>query len=161
MTFRPPLRDGQIRALRFSPNPQEDELYPKGSIVVCYACGKPLYKLQAAIFVTDKPSRTAWKYAPVSLADLQTIIARTDLDPGLRAAIKFMTPDEQRAHVEKIPTLKAGDALTCSACGGSFVFGRTSETQDGRAEFTDRAFVIQLATIPPVGKARRLSRVRG
>jgi hypothetical protein len=154
------MRQGLQDALRLSPVPSADVAYPSGSIVVCYACGKPLYKLQAAIYVGEKPSRSAWKYAPISMADLQTLIARTDLDPGIRAAIKFMTVEEQRLHCERIPTLKAGDRLDCASCQQSFVFGRTSSNADGAAEVLDRAFVIQLATIPPVGNARRLTRVR-
>jgi hypothetical protein len=154
------MRQGLDDALRLSPVPSADVAYPAGSIVVCYACGKPLYKLQAAIYVGEKPSRSAWKYAPIAIEDLRALMERTDLDAGLRAAIKFLSVDDQRTHCEKIQPLKAGDFLDCAACKQPFVFGRTSTNEDGAKEFTDRAFVLQLATIPPVGKARRLTRVQ-
>jgi hypothetical protein len=154
------MRQGLQEALQTSPVQSADVAYPTGSIVVCYACGKPLYRLQANIYVGEKPSRSAWKYAPITVADLQTLTARMDLDAGIRASIKFMSAEDQRTHCEQIPTLKAGSFLDCPSCTKPFVFARTSSTAEGKAEFTDRAFVIQLATIPPTGKARRLTRVQ-
>jgi hypothetical protein len=154
------MRQALTEALETSPVQSSDVAYPSGSIVVCYACGKPLYRLQANIYVGEKPSRSAWKYAPISVEDLRTLIARTDIDAGLRASIKFLSADDQRTHCDSIPILKAGSFLDCASCKQPFVFGRTSSTEDGAKEFTDRAFVLQFATIPPVGKARRLTRVQ-
>lgn len=151
------MRHALAEAKQHSPVPSADVAYPAGSVVVCYACGIPLYRLQANIYVGEKPSRSAWKYAPIALADLWELIARTDLDAGIRAAIKVLTIEEQHAHCESIPTLKAGDFLDCPTCTKPFVFVRTSSDADGVAEFTDRAYVIQLATIPPVGQARPLT----
>lgn len=152
------MRQGLTEALQTSPVQSTDVAYPAGSIVVCYACGKPLYRLQGNIYVGEKPSRSAWKYAPVRVEDLQALIARTDLDPGIRASIKFLSVDEQKTHCDKVQSLKPGDMLDCPSCTKSFVFARTSSNADGASEFTDRAYVIQLATIPPVGKARPLTR---
>ncbi len=154
------MRQALEDALRLSPVPSVDVAYPAGSIVVCYACGKPLYVLEGNIYAGEKPSRSAWKYAPIKMEHLQHLMQRTDLDAGLRAAIKFLSVEDQRTHCESIPSLKAGDTLDCASCKQPFVFARTSQNSDGPAEFTDRAYVIQLATIPPVGKARRLTRVQ-
>jgi hypothetical protein len=153
------MRQALDDALRLSPVQSTDVVYPTGSIVVCYSCGKPLYTLQGNIYLGEKPSRSAWKYAPITVDTLRALMDRTDLDAGLRASIKLMSVDEQRMHCEKVPSLKAGDWLDCPACQKPFVFVRTSQNADGAAEFIDRAYVIQLATIPPVGKARRLTRV--
>jgi hypothetical protein len=143
------MRKALDDALRLSPVPTLDVAYPSGSVVVCYACGKPLYTLQGNIYVGEKPSRSAWKYAPVRLEQMIALSERTDLDPGIRASLKVMSVDDQR--------LKAGDFLDCPACKKSFVYVRTSTGSEGAAEFTDRAYVLQLATIPPVGQARRLT----
>lgn len=152
------MRQALEDALRLSPVPSTDVVYPAGSIVVCYSCGKPLYRLQASICRGEKSSRSAWKYAPVRVEELQALMARTDLDAGIRASIRYLSVDDQRLHCERIPTLTAGDMLDCPACQKPFVFARTSSNQDGVSEFTDRAYVLQLATIPPVGKARPLTR---
>jgi hypothetical protein len=151
------VRQALDDALRLSPVPTLDVAYPSGSVVVCYACGKPLYTLQGNIYVGEKPSRSAWKYAPVRLEQMIALSERTDLDPGIRASLKVMSVDDQRLHCESIKSLKAGDFLDCPACKKSFVYVRTSTGSEGAAEFTDRAYVLQLATIPPVGQARRLT----
>jgi hypothetical protein len=151
------MRQGLTDALKTSPNPTVDVAYPAGSVVVCYTCGKPLYTLQGNIYVGEKPSRSAWKYAPIRMEQLQVLAERGDLDAGIRAAIKAMSLDDQRTHCESVLSLKAGDMLDCASCKKPFVFARTSSNADGKAEFTDRAYVIQLATIPPIGKARRLT----
>lgn len=135
--------------------------YPKGSIVVCHACGVPLYRLVGSIWFSEKTSNTGWKYAPVSMADLQTLMERRDLDPGIRAAIKLWSPERQRQHCERIPMLKNGELPNCPSCAQPFVYALTSQGPEGKSEFTDRAYVLQLATIPPVGKARPLTLVGG
>jgi hypothetical protein len=128
-------------------------VYATGAIVVCYACGIPLYRLQANIYAGEKPSRSAWKYAPVSLAELQALQARADLEPGQRAAIKALSLADQRTHCETIRPLTTGAPLDCPRCHESFVYGRSPSA----AALTDRAFVIHLATIPPRGQSRRVA----
>lgn len=166
------MRQGLSDALRFSPVPTQDVAYPAGSIVVCYACGKPIYRLQANIYVGEKPSASAWKYAPIRPEEYLALCQRTDLDPGLTTNLRtkethgadgtvfaLMTEADVVEHCAAIPTFKAGDFMDCASCKQPFVFGRTSTNGDGAREFLDRAFVIQLATIQPAGKARRLTRV--
>jgi hypothetical protein len=151
------MRQAITDAQRTSPVPSQDVAFPRGSIVVCYSCGIPLYKLEAAIFVGEKATRSGWKYAPVSVNDLRELVARRDLDPGIRASLKLLTAAQLHEHCAKIQRLHAGDALDCAACRKPFVFVRTSDGSEGALEFTDRAYVIQLATIPPVGQARPLT----
>lgn len=142
-------------ALRFNPTPAADVVYPKGSIVVCYHCGKPLYRLQQSIYEGEPAARSAWKYAPVSVADLMTLLDRSDLEPGQRAAIKAMTPEDWQAHCQQIPEIKPGDFADCPACKGQFVYARTYGQDDGAKGFGDKGYVIQLAIIPPQGQSRR------
>ncbi len=142
--------------LRFTPNVPVDVAYPQGSIVVCRDCGKPIYRLQRSIYLGEPAGRTAWKYVPVTPADLQTLIDRTDLEPGQRAAIKAMSLEDRALHCGRIPTFKAGDYQDCPACGKQFSTGHIP-TGASTAQFGDKAFQIYLNTIPPAGQSRRVS----
>lgn len=143
-----------MKALHLAPRPIAEVVYPQGSIIVCRACGKPLYRLQQGIFAGEPAARSAWKYAPVSVSDLRILMDRQDLEPGQRALIKAMSIEDQRLHCDCIPTLKPGSFSDCPACGESFVFGKISDNPDGGARLGDKAFTIALAFIPPQGQAR-------
>jgi len=143
-----------MRTLRLTPEPASEVLYPKGSIVVCRECGKPLYKLQASIYYGEPVGKSAWKYAPVSVADIIDLSVRMDLDAGVRAAMNVTSLAEWGAHCERIPTVKAGDFMDCPACRKSFSHAATRPNEDGMSSFNDRGYQIQLAVIPPFGKAR-------
>ena len=142
--------------LRFTPNVPVDVAYPQGSIVVCRECSKPIYRLQRSIYMGEPAGRTAWKYAPVTMADLQALIERRDLEPGQRAAIKAMSVEDRALHCQKIPTFKAGDFQDCPACGKQFSTGYIPEGAS-KEQFGDKGFRIHLHTIPPPGQARRAS----
>jgi len=143
-----------MRTLRLSPEPASEVLYPKGSIVVCRDCGKPIYKLQASIYFGEPVGKSAWKYAPVTVEDITAIAMRPDLDPGVRAAMNITTLAEWATHCERIPTVKAGDYMDCPACRRSFAHAATRPEADGAPSFHDKGYQIQLAVIPPFGKAR-------
>jgi hypothetical protein len=139
--------------LRFVPKIPVAELYPKGAIVVCHACGVPLYKLQAALYVDEPIAKSTWKYAPVSIDDVFALLARTDLEPGQRAMLKTI----DLSYLERIVSLKAGDFADCVACKKQFVYATTRGEGDGAASFADKGYQIQLAVIPPFGKARPIT----
>ncbi len=124
------------------------ELYPRGSIVICTSCAKPLYRLERAIFIGDHAGRSVSAYAPVTVADLQVLADRPDVDAGLRAVLQGMTPADRRAHCDRIASPRAGDPCVCPLCGQVWVQARSSEESETR----DRAYVIQLVTIAPVGQ---------
>lgn len=143
-------------ALRFTPRSSiADVAYPKDAIIVCrnFDCGKPLYRLQASLYLGEPLARSAWKYAPVSVSDLMTLIQRDDLEPGQRAAIKAMGLDAMKLHCDSIQTLRPGSFSDCPSCKQSFVFGKIAEDRDGGARFGDKGYTIALAFIPPVGRA--------
>lgn len=140
--------------LRLTPQVASEVLYPKGSIVVCHACGLPLYRLQASVYFGEPMARSAWKYAPVSVEDVRAIGDRLDLDPGVRASVRVLTSEQVAAHCARIQSLKPGDYADCPACGKSFVYAESRGNGDGPSSFADRGYVIQLATIPPQGQAR-------
>jgi hypothetical protein len=142
--------------LRFTPRVQADVAYPQDSIVVCRNCGKPLYRLQRSLYVGEPAAKSAWKYAPVSVADLRALMERSDLEPGQRAAIKAMSLDDQRTHCDRIQTLAPGSFTDCPACKESFVYGKIHDTSDGGAKFGDKGYTIALAIIPPQGQARKV-----
>jgi hypothetical protein len=147
-------------AAKASPVQSPDVIYPAGSIVVCYSCGVPLYRLTRSIYAGQPAGNPSEVYAPVRLEDLQTLLQRFDIDAGIKASIKLLTLAEQHTHCESVPwPLTNGMLTTCHKCGGSWTFYRTSADADGAKQFGDRAGVIQLATIPPEGRARRLTLV--
>lgn len=144
-------------ALRLTKQSIAEVLYAKGSIVVCRGCGKPLYRLQASIYANEGLASSAWKYAPVTMNDLIDLLQRSDLEPGQRAAIRAMSLADQRAHCDRIPTLKPGDFTDCPACKESFVYGLIAfGDRDGGAKFGDKGYTIGLCVIPPQGQARRV-----
>jgi hypothetical protein len=152
------MRQALDDALRLSPVPTVDVAYPSGSIVVCYSCGIPLYRLTRNIYVGQSAANPSETYAPISLELLRQIAERRDIDAGIRGAINAMSVDDQRLHCDTVPwPLVNGVKTTCNKCHGSWTFQRTSADADGAKQLLDSVGVIQLATIPPVGKARRLT----
>lgn len=143
-------------ALRISPRPATDVLYEQGSIVVCWACGKPIYKLQRSIYAGEPMGRSAWKYAPIDVADILDLMGRTDLDAGQIAMLKAVPLEDWRTHCDQIPPIKAGDFADCPACQKQFVYAQTRPGQDGATAFADKGYLLKLATIPPQGRAKRV-----
>lgn len=140
--MREALRESLKGALR------ETVVYPRGSIVLCASCGKPLYRLERGIGAGDKAGRAVSAFAPVRSVDLDFLLARPDVEPGLRAAIKALDGAHGRADfLHKIPSLRSGDPALCPICGRAFVFGQTAEKSDT----IDRAYVLRLLTVPPKG----------
>jgi hypothetical protein len=142
--------------LRMTPNVPVEVAYPQGSIVVCRECSKPIYRLQRSIHVGEPAGRTAWKYAPVTVEDLNALIERRDLEPGQRAAIKAMSLEDRITHCQNIPTFKAGDFQDCPACKKQFSTGFIPQGASVE-QFGDKGFQIYLHTIPPPGQSRRAS----
>lgn len=126
------------------------EHYPAQSIVLCNACGLPLFKLEAGIGLGQKMGRAAQLFKPIRQADLLELRDRVDIDAGVRAKIASMTPDEQQAHLACLTEPKAGDPMVCPACGGCFAQVLTVE----RSETLDRAYVVEFLTIPPFGAGK-------
>lgn len=143
------MRASLQRSLRDSPDPQF-ERYPKGSIVLCNACGVPIFKLDRAICLGDKGGKTASAFKPLRLADLDELEMRPDIDAGVRARVKAWTPEQKRDHLACLTEPKAGEAMACPACFGSFAQVLTVDA----TETHDRAYVIELLTIPPFGTGR-------
>lgn len=137
-------------SILFSPA-QAHELYPKGSIVICVSCALPIYRLERAIFIGEKAGRSAAAYRPVRVVDLVELRERPDVDAGMRAVLTSWTPEQLRAHAERIPVLNAGDRLICPCCRQGFTEARSSADPGEVGETLDRGYVIQLITIPPKG----------
>jgi hypothetical protein len=143
-----------MNTLKLSPEPASEVLYPKGSIVVCRECGKPIYRLQASIYWGEPVGKSAWKYVPVTVSEIMDLAARMDLDAGVRAAMKITSAEEWAAHCETIPTVKPGDFMDCPSCRKSFSVAATRPGDDAMASFSDRGYQVQLSVIPPFGKSR-------
>lgn len=132
-------------------------LYAKDSIVVCQACGVPLYRLTGSIYAGDKVGDSLAKYAPVTVADLQALTQRFDLEPGQRAAVKAMSLDAQRQHCQRIAVPEKDTiGANCPACQKPFAYEYIADDTGGASMFGDRAGHICLAVIPPFG--RRVTR---
>lgn len=147
------------------------EVYPKGSIVICVSCAAPIYRLERGIYVGEKAGRSAEAYRPVRVQDLLELRGREDLDAGLKTIIASMSTAQMKRHCDRIRTLVAGDPLVCPSCTRSFVAVRSSANPAEAGETLDRAYVIELLTVPPVGqkgallhggkvRARRIAGIR-
>lgn len=131
------------------------ELYPKGSIVICVSCARPVYRLERAIFIGERAGRSADAYRPVRVADLVELRARADVDAGLRTSLNELTTQQLQRLCDTVTPLRAGAPLACPLCGKALVFARSTEA----GETNDRAYVLELVTVPPAGhKATILSR---
>lgn len=148
-------------ALHFVPRVPVEVAYPKDSIIVCLRCGKPLYRLQASIYLGEHAGKQSnWKYAPVEVKDIVALMERTDIEPGQRAALKALSLADWQAHCDQIPTLpkdeSAGERYSeCPSCKEPFLFGQIRNDQEGASRFGDKGYIIRLAMIPPQGQARR------
>lgn len=121
--------------------------YAAGSIVLCNSCALPIFKLDRPIGLGQKAGRGASAFKPVSLQDLADLAERRDVEPGFLAKINDWPLEQRHRHVGLLTEPKAGDPMLCPVCGGTFVQVLTTE----RDETHDRAYVIELITIPPKG----------
>ena len=141
--------------LRLTSNIPVEVAYPQGSIVVCRECGKPIYRLQRSLYMGEPAGKSAWKYVPVTPADLQALADRSDLEPGQRAVIKAMSMADRVLHCSQIDTFKPGDFMDCPSCKKQFSTGFIPK--GSTEQFGDKGFRIHLHTIPPPGQSRRAS----
>ena len=145
-----------LSKLHLQPTPAADVIYPAGSIVVCWACGMPLYVLTKSLYYGESVGKSVWKYAPVQMRDMVALMDRSDLEPGQRAALRDKTLEDLALHCDKVQRPKAGDLMDCPACKASFAHGWAQENTEGQSRFADRGYQIGLAIIPPAGQARKV-----
>lgn len=123
------------------------EKYPRGSVVLCNACAGPIFKLEIGIALGDGCGRMAKAFKPLTLADLDALAARTNIDAGVRARLTAMTLQDRLAYVEKLHEVHAGDPMICPHCGNGFAQVISVEHH----EVLDRSYTVELLTIPPEG----------
>jgi hypothetical protein len=126
------------------------ERYPAGSIVLCNACALPVFKLDAAIALGDGGGRAAKAFKPVSMADLDGLIDRDDVDAGVRASITAMSHEQRVQHLQKLHEFKSGDPMLCPACGDCFV----QVLAVTKHEVLDRAYTMEMLVIKPSGSGK-------
>jgi hypothetical protein len=123
------------------------EKYRAGSVVLCNACSKPIFKLDRSICLGDKAGRMVSAFKPLSAADLKALGEREDIDAGVRAIIRGWTPEEMKSHVEAMREVRAGDPMLCPVCDDCFV----QVISVDRHEVLDKAYTIELLVIAPAG----------
>lgn len=141
------MRDSLRKSAADSPV-RNFERYPKGSTVLCNQCALPIFRLDAGIWLGDKAGRMAERFKPLTLPDVVALAARSDIDAGVRARLKAMGLDGQRRHVAALRDVRAGDPMQCPACGDCFVQVLSVD----QSETLDKAYTIELLTIPPSGE---------
>lgn len=124
------------------------ERYAKGSIVLCNACALPIFKLDHGISLGDKAGKMASAFKPVTLADLETLATREDIDAGVRATVKGWSPSVRLAHVSALREMRTGDPMMCPSCADCFVQVLSVE----KTEALDKSYTIELLTIAPEGQ---------
>lgn len=126
------------------------ERYPKGSIVICNNCAKPIFKLDVGISLGEGSGRLARAFKPLSVADLAALAMREDIDAGVGASLRTMTTEQLKAHADLLHEVKPGDPMLCPACHACFVQVLSVE----RHEVLDKAYTIELLTVPPEGAGK-------
>lgn len=135
--MRPGLQDAQRAAGGI------EDGYPRGSVVICQGCLKPLYVLIRGIGVGERAGRSVSAYRPVNEGDLQRLV--DSVEPGVSALVKTWTAEERRQHCQSIPELRSGSPALCPCCQHSFVRVRAVDA----AEVLDRGYTFELVTIHP------------
>ncbi len=122
------------------------EGYPKGAVIVCGDCWRPIYKLERGVAPGDKCGRAASAFAPMRQADFRDLDTRVDLDAGWRGllAVYALSPESQAVTGARRP--RAGDEAVCPACGGQFLKVRTVT----KSETLDHAYVWEMLWVPPL-----------
>lgn len=141
--MRPSLR----KSLQDSPATHQAH-YPAGSIVICHSCARPIYVLDRPLGLGQKAGRGASAFKPIALSHLAELADRQDIDAGLRAVVASWTLDQRKAHLAQLNEPRSGDPMICPVCHDVFVQVLTVEQN----ETLDRAYVIELMTIPPLGQ---------
>jgi hypothetical protein len=141
------VRDSLKKSAADSPASGFDR-YAKGSIVVCTACAKPIFKLERGIALGDKAGQMASAFKPLSLVDVDALAGRTDIDQGVRAAMSSMSLDKRVEFVNKLREVRSGDPMICPVCGDCFVQVLSVEAH----EVLDKSYTLELLTIPPDGR---------
>lgn len=120
-----------------------------GSIVLCTSCGRPLYRLTRGIGAGEKVGRSVSAFAPLEWRDVEALWQRPDIEAGMRARWRSEPPEVWRDALQRITPPRTGDLCKCPLCGEVFVQARVVEAE----AVLDRAFVVELVTIPPEGQA--------
>lgn len=140
------MRESLKKSINASPS-KGFENYPRGSVVLCNACGLPIFKLDRGISLGDRMGRMADVFKPLALVDLTDLMEREDVDAGVRAQLRSMGPDGRLEHSHKLHEMKTGDPCLCPACDQCFVQVTSVEMN----EVLDRSYTVELLTIPPKG----------
>lgn len=140
------MRDSLKRSAEHTPA-SGFERYKKGSVVLCNACSKPIFKLDITISFGDKCGAMARAFKPLSVADMTALGEREDIDAGVRAFIRGLSSDAMKEHVSKLREVRTGEPMLCPACDDCFV----QITSIEKNEALDRSYTVELVTIPPDG----------
>jgi hypothetical protein len=142
------VRDSLKKSADDSPAHGFDQ-YPKGSVVICNACARPIYKLDYSVPFGSGAGRMAKAFKPLTLADVDVLANRQDVDAGVRASLSQLTVEQRIDYVNKLQEreIKTGDPMLCPVCNDCFVQVLSIEHH----EVLDKAYTIEMLTIPPSG----------
>lgn len=141
------MRDSLRKSIADAKDPNF-ERYAKGSVVICNACAKPIFTLERGICLGDRAGKMVSAFKPLRMVDLETLEQREDVDAGVRASIRIMSLEQRRAFLALMREVKTGDPMSCPICNSCFVQVLAVD----KHEVLDKAYTIELVTIPPSGK---------
>lgn len=143
------MRDSLKQSLADTPaGGGEGFRYAKGSIVLCNACAVPVAKLDYGIALGDKAGHMAKSFRPLTSADLDVLAAREDIDAGVLVWVRSLTPQARETYLSQLVEFRSGDPMICPTCHKCFVQVLSVDSH----EVLDRAYVIELVTLPPEGQ---------
>lgn len=120
-----------------------------GDVVLCCSCAKPLFVLERGIALGDRAGRLVDAFAPITPALIEALSQNRTLDVGVRAWCRSLDGPGRKAHCDRIQRPKTGDPMQCPHCLNPWVQVLTA----GADDTLDRAYTLELVTVPVVGRA--------
>lgn len=145
------MRESLKKSLAHSPV-KNFEQYAKNSIVLCNACGLPIFRLDVAIVLGDGMGKMARAFKPLTVTELQAFGDRIDIEPGVVAKVKSMSLEQRVQHVQKLREVRPGDPALCPVCEQCFVQVVAVE----KNEALDKAYTVELLTAQPEGGGKNV-----
>jgi hypothetical protein len=140
------MRESLVHSLAQDPG---FEGYPKGSIVICPDCWKPIYVLERGVAPGDRAGRAASAFRPMTIPDLTGMLTRPDIDAGWRKLFAEFLGTKAVSTLLYADRPKAGDKAICPLCAGTWLRFRAVTLP----EALDQAYVLEMATIAPFATA--------
>ncbi len=120
--------------------------FPRGTVIVCPECYRPIYALERGIGPHDRAGRAASAFRPITQRDITEVCrVRPDVPVGWQVEVQKWRGTEQAKRVLQAARPVAGGDASCPNCGEMWV--RIVEREKNSAG--EKAYELQLLDIAP------------